>query len=473
MNKFIVSLCIAMTATLIGCGDDSGTNDGPLTDAEKMEQRAELLAAADDYSFDNPPPTPKGNCDITLEAGSDPAGDASMFNTAVEDASSFDIICVSPGTYDMDNAVTISAAQNLMIKGIGDGPDDVVLDFANQTTGRGIDVTTPGFWIENMTIKNTQDNGVEVKANNTAALPNVFRKLKVFWDIAADANPLDCAADDPMTPELEGDPRRGHGAYSVYPTKSTYAVVEFCDVEGASDAGLYVGQVEGGIVRHNSVHGNVAGLEVENSKDVVVYGNDVYDNSGGILALQEPDLDRLANENVLIRDNIARDNNGCNFARANTTVSNIPPGTGMMSFAGNGVEFRDNTATGNISTGLLLVSNVVLDFLSGNTNPMYPMGYNPYVINVMMTGNTFSNNGTDPQAALAAFAPPSGILEDVLWDGITDSGVTDADAMICLGSSDAPSFRNLDAENFPTSTSTTDTTDHECTIAAIDLGTSF
>ena len=453
-NCLLALFVIFGTTTIIGCGDDGGTDGGtgatdggmrtPL-EMQKRAQRAELLATADDFTFENMPDTPKTLCDVTLEAGSDTNGDASMINAAVEDASSFDIICLSPGTYAMDTTVTVSAAQNLMIKGIGDEITDVVLDFATQTTGRGIDVTTPGFWIENMTIKNAKGNGVEVKATNTAELPNVYRKLKVFWDLAPDANPTDCAPDDVETPELEGDPRRGNGAYSVYPTKSQYAIVEFCEVEDASDAGLYIGQVENGIVRYNKVHGNVAGLEVENSKDVVVYDNEVYDNAGGILALQEPGLDRLANENILIRDNNARDNNACNFARPNTTVANIPPGTGMMSFAGIDIEFRNNTVTNNNTTGLLIVSNVLLEFLSDDTEPTFPMGYDPYPSNIYSNNNDFSNNGTDPQGVAGDLLIVTGgkPWPDIVWAGFRADGVTAADAEICIGETEDGSFFDL------------------------------
>jgi len=409
--------------TIADAGQDAALPPIDLTTPEgKKELRKRLLAAADKYSFDRFPETTAEDCNVTLKATG--TADADALIEAVETAKSYDVICLSPGSYAMDKSIVISSASNLTIKGIGATPADTTLDFKDHTGDKGFDVTTPGFWIENLAVKNTIGNGVEVKAEGTADNPTVFRKLKVSWDVATDAA-VDCG---------DADVRRNHGAYSVYPTKSSYVVVEFCEVEGASDAGLYVGQVEHGKVRHNKVHGNVAGLEVENSLDVVVYNNDVYDNSGGVLALQEPGLVRLKNEKVLIRDNLVHDNNGCNFAKPATTVANIPAGTGMMSFAGQEIEFRDNMVTNNQTTGLLIVSNVLLNLISGKEAD-FPMGYDPYAHNIYVNGNTFKNNGEETPAGIVGFLRNAADgFRQVCWDGFrSDSVKTAEDARICLG----------------------------------------
>ncbi len=404
----------------------------------KKELRRRLLAASDDHSFKAPPDTTDEDCSVTLAATG--TGDADALIEAVESAESYTVICLSPGTFAMDKSVVISAASNLTIKGIGEKPSDTVLDFAGHNGDKGFDVTTPGFWIENLYVKNTLGNGVEVKADGTADNPTVFRKLKVSWDVP-DGALVDCSpADDKGE---GGDVRRRHGAYSVYPTKSKYVVVEFCEVEGASDAGLYIGQVEHGIVRHNSVHGNVAGLEVENSFSVVVYDNEVYGNSGGILALQEPGLTRLTNDTVLIRNNVVYENNGCNFAKPATTVASIPPGTGMMSFAGRNVEFRDNEVSDNTTTGILIVSNVLLDLLGGK-EPSYTEGYDPYAHDIAVNGNVFKNNSTKPPPGDPGLVGgAAGGFKDVSWDGLRSDAVKSAaDARICLGMS-PPSFVDM------------------------------
>jgi parallel beta-helix repeat protein len=427
----LLALPLLLVPALVACDDDAEESNTPLTIEEKKALRVELLAASDDFTFESPPATSSRDCDIQLEAAG--TADADALILAIDGASSYAVICLKPGSYAMDKSIVISDASNITIKGIGDGPEDTILDFAGHTGDKGFDVTTPGFWIENLYIKNTTGNGVEVKAQGTADNPSVFRKLKVDWDIDA-AAVLDCGDDDP---------RRDHGAYSVYPTRSSYAIVEFSEVEGASDAGLYIGQVEHGIVRHNFVHGNVAGLEVENSFDVEVRNNTVTGNSGGILALQEPGLTRLANDTVLIRDNVVDANNGCNFAKPNTTVSNIPAGTGMMSFSGVNIEFRDNTVTNNNATGLLIVSNVLLSLIAGEA-PSYPTGYDPYAHEIYVNGNTFTGNGSMPIGIAAVLANVAGGFDAVVWDGFYASTTADAAAAkVCLGETALPTFVDL------------------------------
>jgi parallel beta-helix repeat protein len=398
-----------------GMGGVGGSGGGippwePITDCANVETPT-------NYAIEGAPDTETGDCDETLGATGD--NDASAINTAVELASSGDTICLSAGTYDMNDSVVVSSAANLTIKGIGASVDDVVLDYDGRGD-RGFDVTTDGFTIENMTLINTAGNGVEVKAAGST-----FRKLNVYW------------ADE------EGNPTAvpSNGAYSVYPTKCTDTIVEYVQVQGASDAGVYVGQCEGGSVRYNKVFNNVAGLEVENSKDVDVYGNDIFFNTGGLLALQEPNLDRLANENILMRENFVYCNNHDNFARPGTTVSNIPVGTGSMSFAGLGIELRNNIMDSNISTAMLVVSNVILCQFAGTDCGGQP-GYSPYPERIYIHDNAFFNNGEDPQSLVGDIAQLTGIpTPEVIWDGYIDPDTDDPE--ICLGDPVESTYINL------------------------------
>ncbi len=424
-SRLLLIASALVAAASLGCTEEELKEI--IADPTQLELRQAALAAvaAGTYDLDNPPPTTDEDCTTTLEAGSDPNGDAQMLNDAVENASSWDVICLAPGTYQMGDAdgnangtVFVSAVANLTVKGIGATPDDVLLDYAEQADDRGFDVTTPGFWIENLSIRDTKGNGVEVKADNDPENPNVFRKLHVYW----------------TTPE-----EPNNGAYSVYPTKSQYVIVEFCEVSDASDAGLYIGQVEHGIVRFNEVHGNVAGLEVENSFSVDVYENYVHGNTGGILALQEPGLQRLSNEYVVIRDNVVEANNTTNFARPGTTVAQIPSGTGLMSFAGTDIEFRDNHVEGNVSAGLLLVSNVILEIVALQPPPYtYPDGYDPFPSWVNQTNNTYVDNGLDPQAPLDGFVTAP--VDPIVWGGLISDG---AAAEHVIGNTGPPDFEDI------------------------------
>jgi parallel beta-helix repeat protein len=318
--------------------------------------------------------------------------------------------------------------------------EEVILDFATQVEGDdGITVTAPGFTIENVWVKNSPGNGVVAHAEDST-----FRNLKVSWDAGSVTT---------------------NGFYAVYPTDCKRTLIEGVEVVGASDAGIYVGSCEYAIVRNNKVHGNVAGLEIENTVHADVYGNEVYDNSAGILALLLPNLKIKENAHVLFRDNIVRDNNRPNFAKAGTVVSSVPTGTGMLVLCGHDIEVRNNEVTGNKSGGVLIVSYRTLELLTSTT--LNDPGMDPYVRRVYVHGNTFSENGKDPQGGIKVLGQAT--LENVLWDGILKDGETTAE--ICLGDT-PPTFRNFKtADAF--SGQTTDTMGHTCTLPEMAKMESF
>ena len=73
------------------------------------------------------------------------------------------------------------------------------------------------------------------------------------------------------------------GTYGIYPVRSTDVLIERVEATGVDDAGIYAGQCENVVVRDSVAHGNVLGIELENTLGGEVYGNHLYDNSNGIL----------------------------------------------------------------------------------------------------------------------------------------------------------------------------------------------
>lgn len=366
--------------------------------------------------------------------------DHEALQTAFIEAESGAVIGLMPGHYHFARELNLSNATNVTLRGMGATREEVILDFATQVEGDdGITVTAPGFTIENVWVKNSPGNGVVAHAEDST-----FRNLKVSWDAGSVTT---------------------NGFYAVYPTDCKRTLIEGVEVVGASDAGIYVGSCEYAIVRNNKVHGNVAGLEIENTVHADVYGNEVYDNSAGILALLLPNLKIKENAHVLFRDNIVRDNNRPNFAKAGTVVSSVPTGTGMLVLCGHDIEVRNNEVTGNKSGGVLIVSYRTLELLTSTT--LNDPGMDPYVRRVYVHGNTFSENGKDPQGGIKVLGQAT--LENVLWDGILKDGETTAE--ICLGDT-PPTFRNFKtADAF--SGQTTDTTGHTCTLPEMAKMESF
>ena len=93
-----------------------------------------------------------------------------------------------------------------------------------------------------------------------------------------------------------------NGAYGIYPVLTQNLLIEGCEAIGASDAGIYVGQSKNVVVRNNRAFYNVAGVESENSTDVEIYENDIYENTSGLLIFNLPKL-TLYGKNVTAYNN--------------------------------------------------------------------------------------------------------------------------------------------------------------------------
>ncbi len=371
-------------------------------------------------------PADTTGCTTTVEAGS--GDDATTLLNTFIDANSGDTVCLCPGTFQPNREISLSVP-GVTVRGAGTNLEDVVLDFANQTSGdKAFSVTSDGFTVENLWLKNSPGNGIEV----TGAEDVTFRNMKVSWDAGSVTE---------------------NGAYAVYPVRSTRVLIEDTEVVGAADAGLYVGQCNDAIVRRNKVHGNVAGIEFENTTNGEAYENESYDNTSGILVFVLPGLDKKDGMNVLVHDNQVHDNNRNNFAESGTIVANVPPGTGMLLMAADNTEVRNNTLTSNDSVAILLVSLSTLGTLV-TPDP----ATDPDPDGTFIHDNALVTNGTNPKSLLVLIGKSP--VEDVVWDGVQKPSAP-ADNL-CLGDPPFPTFRNLGTTLETTDDDTTDASPHAC-----------
>jgi len=378
------------------------------------------------------PPVPAG-CNVLLAPGS--ADLQQRVQTALIEARSGSTVCFLPGTYMFTAELSVSTP-NITVRGTADG---VVFDFRNQrrpvgdggTTGsaaNGMSVTGAGFTIENLTIKNSPGDGIRVSNTERAT----FRNLKVSWDAGS------------IT---------ANGAYAIYPVNVTGVLIEGCEVVGASDAGIYVGQSRTIIVRNNVVHGNVAGIEIENSANADVYNNRAYDNTGGVLVFNLPNLPVRDGRRCLVRDNVIEGNNRANFAPPGSIVAQVPAGLGMLVMSADETEVRGNTVRNNETAGA-----VVINYRSFFGDPR-DATFSASPETTWIHDNTFATNGADPHyELLRAFGSP---LEDVLWDGSVDpTRAADPTARLCVTGNTGARFRNLSLGDIPAST--TELAPHNC-----------
>lgn len=254
---------------------------------------------------------------------------------------------------------------------------------------------------------------------------------------------------DALRPDDAGVARSG--AYAVYPVTCDGVTIDSCEVTGARDAALYVGQSKRIVVKNSLVHGNVAGIEIENSTDAEVFNNKCTDNTAGILVFNLPDLPVQDGRRTLVHDNVVDGNNRDNFGVPGTIVAGVPKGIGVVIMAASQTEVRQNSINKNNSTGVLIVSCFTQNTLKEcpSTTP-----YNQFPQSEFIHDNTFSGNGTDPELIFKLIAG-QGPKEDILWDGDVDPmKMGDMTLRQCIVRNGTATYRNFDSRHGAASAST-------------------
>ncbi len=387
--------------------------------------------------------------------GISPSGDdQTTLQTALIEAIDGDVVELGSGTFRLTDVLEVSGKTDVTIR--GQGMDATTLDFSGQEVGgAGLDLTNmTRVVVEDLAIMDAQGNGLRVNGSDGV----VIRNVRAGWTNESDTE---------------------NGKYAIYPVQSANVLVEGSEALNSSDAGFYMGQVTNGIMRNNVARGNVAGFEVENSINCEVYENLAEDNTGGILVFELPGLP-MQGAGTLVRDNESRANNRANFGEPGSTVGLVPAGTGVFILAANDVEVRDNVIADNRSLGVAVISYDTLLALEGSTDTGDP-DYDTLSEDIWIHGNELTNNGTDPGTPgdpiqmllgfITAFTdePPVEDLEDVVSDGFfpADPGP----GTLCLGTTDLPTFIDLDVEGVAAEANgeatrpieiSRDTTPHEC-----------
>jgi len=304
----------------------------------------------------------------------------------------------------------------------GQGPSQTTLDFTNQQTGgQGILATGDAFAIQDLRILNPKGDGVRVERADGV----LFQNLHVVWS---------------------GEPRKENGAYGIYPVLSRNVLVEGCFVRGASDAGIYVGQSETVVVRHSRAEGNVAGIEIENTKDADVYLNSAVDNTGGLLVFDSPNLLRdgcqvfPGSENppgckgTRVYGNYVASNNRPNFANGGF-VRNVPAGTGFLILSTDKIEVFGNAFVDNHTSNAIIVTSQLLEEY-GVLSYDDP-NFDPWTEQVDVHHNLMTGGGTDPDTtndlvllADLAFGFLGVDVPNILFDGYIDPAKTDANGKL-------------------------------------------
>jgi len=327
------------------------------------------------------------------------------------DAKPGSVIAIPAGTYHLDTGLQLRA-DGVTIRGAG--REKTILSFKDQVAGpEGLLVYGNNFTIENLTIEDAKGDGLKINDGDNVTI----RGVKVQWT---------------------GGSKVSNGAYGIYPVKSRNVLIEDSVAIGASDAGIYVGQSNGVIVRRCRAEGNVAGIEIENTVNADVYQNVATNNTGGILVFNMPNLSQPGHSTRVFKNQVGQNNLG-NFAARGTAVASVPAGSGVVINSNSRVEIFDNDISDNQTANVIISSYHSTGYY---TEKGVAANYDPYPKAIYVYGNRFKGGGDAPdgldlKALKVAMYGLGGHFPDVLWDGYVDTrllvkGQLPADQRICV-----------------------------------------
>ncbi len=342
------------------------------------------------------------------------------FQTMFIDVDDGGVIDLPEGKFVFESSLSMDGKSDVVIKGAG--KDKTILSFKGQITGaEGLKITNgSNVTIRDLTIEDAKGDGIKTQLVDGI----VFRNIFVTWTGGAD---------------------KTNGGYGLYPVQCSNVLIEQCEVSGASDAGIYVGQSRFIIVRNSKAFQNVAGIEIENSLYADVYDNEAYNNTGGILIFDLPDLQVKEGGHVRVFRNNIHDNNHLNFAPAGNIVGKVPQGTGLMILATRNVEVFENKIINNITAGTAIVSYYMTE------TPIKDESYNPFPSSIFIHDNHYERQRVKATSKgrlgkMYKFKLRFGKdVPHILYDGIEDEKMKDR--RICLKNNTNASFVNIDAGN--------------------------
>jgi len=347
-----------------------------------------------------------------------------------------DTIDLPEGRFMFTRSLTMTDKKDILIR--GQGMDKTILSWKNQTEGaEGIHISNgANIILEDFSVEDAKGDNLKVSNTNGITL----RRIRSEWT---------------------GGPKTENGAYALYPVLCKKVLMEECIAIGSADAGIYVGQSDSVIIRNNKAYWNVAGIEAENSRYVEIYGNEAWENTGGLLVFDLPGLTQYGHT-TRVYNNYLHNNNHKNFAQKGNIVASIPPGCGMMILATNNIDIYDNKIEDNRTVGLAIVSYELVAALNeGEQEQAQAIGgvqtvnnrfredtlYNAYPFDVRIHGNRFENSHWFPTLqndigrlllAKSFLSPP-----DIVYDGIRNP--KQPQHGICIHDNGNITFIDLDA----------------------------
>lgn len=401
---------LGIAVAVLGCGQAP-------SDSEPTASGQAAVDAAGVGSTDADPPAAGEEPVVhVIEPGPDAQQQAQEAMILAEPG---DVIEFTAGRFEFDATLSLDGVADVVLR--GKGMEETILSFAGQRAaagGEGLKIKADNFVIEDLTIEDSPGDAIKLQDCDGI----VMRRIRTRWT---------------------NGPDEQNGAYGLYPVLSTNVLIEECVAECASDAGIYVGQSQGVIVRNCRAERNVAGIEIENCINADVYGNVATGNAGGILVFSLPGLTLKNGSDCRVYDNEITANNHPNFAKEGAMVATVPPGSGLMVMANDRVEVFGNTFRDNNSAHCLIASFLVTQREYSDAD------YDPFPEAIDIHDNTFEGGGSDPQGEFfGVYTSAAGLpLPDIVVDGIVDGEkveLSGAGLQLAIRDNGDATFVNLD-----------------------------
>jgi parallel beta-helix repeat protein len=381
--------------------------------------------------------SPSDGCTVVLRAAD---GGRDAIQEALGEAEDGATICLS-GTFDIrTDRLSASGKRGLTLKGIDAGHGvgaGAVLDFHDVVGPNGLKFAgMKEFTLADLTVQNVAGDAIEVRASEGVTL----RGLRVTWTRGVDAR---------------------NGNYGLYPVESRDVLVEGCEASYTRDAGIYAGQSERVVIRDNRAYGNILGIQLENTRDVEVASNELYDNTAGLAVIDLPLQPAGNGGGALVVGNTFRGNN-FDVTTDGVTRETFAHGVGVYVIAHDRVEIRGNTFSENVSAGVIVLSFRTVDTI------LPPVAADPHFdpdpSSVYILGNRFADNGAGPAPQLRErFGLVRG--SDVAWDGVAEPGARGPARGLCVRANDGGTFVEFDGLGRGGERS--DASAHDCELPAL------
>jgi parallel beta-helix repeat protein len=341
----------------------------------------------------------------------------------------------------------------------GQGADKTILSFDKQEEGLEAitlfncqDISLIGFSIEN-------PRGDAIKVQNVNGL--MLKNVKTGWT------------------KNTANSNQAHG---VFIERSSRILIDECEAYAATNAGIYTRESRDIVIQGSFLHQNSVGISLVNSSNSEILDNIVKYNSVGIAVSNLPGR-LVVGERSKISQNEISENNGKLLSPKTYFNQSFPEGTGIVVLAFEKVSISKNTIINNMTIGALISDFLFLKLDGGHPEPIkgtsiisqnmatyqfeQDTNYNPFFREIYIFDNTFyreaqkgSKNHYIGEILADYYQKEFPVL--VVANGSTDKS-KQAPAILCLNANRNISLVELNQKQ-PIDTAANDITKYKCDI---------